>query len=262
MNILSMIAVLAAAHVEAVNSPAQARVTQVLDASSGEAAARAMHAAVQWFHTAVARPLLAARDVEELQARLPEVRDEAINARMAIASAMGTLLATAPLTPDAFQVDGRIVQQLRAASTPWADQVAALLDLAVMDLADFWAQTHGVNPPTNAHVRAAHERLTPLATEAEIWLLVAVFGVHARADEVVLTHIVETAHTHTLRYRSALHATLRSWDAAWEPTVDAPPWADHVVPIDLDEHGVTNAARLFQEPPPPTPALRRLLAQR
>lgn len=266
MNLFSLIAALAAAYLSepALPTAAAGPVVQALATAQVPESLRVeLEGSVRWFAESVAKPLLAASDVDDLIATLIKHRDVAVQARMAIANAANAFVTASKPTRDDVAADPELIAQLEERGNQ-SQLVALLLQIATVDFADYYFFASEHEPVDAEQMQVAMATLVPLATEAEIWLLVSMIGVHAKTKPVpeVLAFMIETADTCVLRYRAALHATLRSWDPAWVPSIEAPAWADAPAALDLDATEIENVVAIFRAPPPPTDSLRRALSRR
>jgi hypothetical protein len=257
MNVLAIIAALTSgllgephARASGVDGPS----ADSIDAGDDRAE---LEAAVSWFLTAVAEPVLKATGPAELRRLLTVHAKVAVEARSAIATAVASWLKSDPgamaLEPDAA---------LRSTLLARNPDLLRLLEVTTADTRDLFTMIKQ-RRTSSVEMAEAMSTLTPVATDADVLLMLAI--VAALRDDVepaIQRAVSELASANVLRHRAQLHAMLRRWDPTWTPTIDAPGWADDPEPLDLSAEEVAVVAQLFHDPPAPNAALRRALARR
>lgn len=262
--LLSIIATLTASYLADPAVPVMELVPVVAHIEIPEAIKLDIEAAMGWFAADVARPLLAARDLVQLQ-QLREERDAiAVQARAAIVNAAQALLQIDPHRFEAPLIDAEIRDQIQARFGLAAPALLHTLELASLDMADVvrFSQSHKISL-ASWQIQQAMAKLVPLATNAEIPLLVVLMAVHEHRETSpdVLAALVEEARIGVLRHRVALHAMLRNWDPEWAPTMQVPAWAEKPQALALNDTEIARIVELLRDPPAPTAALRRALSQ-
>lgn len=254
MNVLAIIAALTSGVLAELPGAGLPTVSVV----TAEVAARTeLEAAVRWFVTAVAEPVLGAERPADLRRLLTQHAKVAVEARSAVASAGAAWLQSGPglegLEPDAA---------LREVLTLRNPDLLRLIEVTSADARDLFSVIAERRASTSEMVEAM-STLTPVATDADVLLMIAMVAtLRGDVDPEIERAVCELATGNVLRHRAQLHALLRRWDPTWSPTVEAPAWADAPQPLDLSAEEVAVVAQLFRDPPAPNAALRRALARR
>lgn len=214
-----------------------------------------LEAAVSWFLSEVADPILKAREPSELRRLMTERAMVAVEARGAIASAMAAWLkfeGHASLEPDA---------ELRRKLLTKNPALLRLLEVTFADTRDLFSVV-ARRRLSVTEMTEAMRALTPTATDADVLLMLALVATVRDDIAPEIEHAVfELASANVLRHRARLHSLLRRWDPSWIPTIDAPSWADDPARVDLAPEEIEVIAGMFRNPPAPNAALRRALAR-